>query len=83
MKLEIEVADLPAIPLRYYRGWTMEFNPKKETFQCPFLSLFGVPSVAELEKEMDKAIERRAQIVVDRKPLLARRWATGKTMDNP
>lgn len=59
MKLELDVATLPPIPLRYYRGWTVEFNPKTETFQSPILSLFGFLSSRDLEIAMDNAIKRR------------------------
>ena len=59
MTIELEVRDLPPIPLRYYRGWTIEFNPATENFQCPVLCLFNYASVKELETAADAAIERR------------------------
>lgn len=59
MKLEIDVTTLPPIPLRYYKGWTIAFNPKTETFQSDLLCLHGFLSVKDLEKAMDHAIERR------------------------
>ena len=63
MKIELEVCDLPPIPLRCYRGWTIEFNAAREHFQCPFLCLFDFDSVKELEKAADLAIKRRANML--------------------
>lgn len=59
MKLEIDVETLPSIPLRYYKGWTVAFNPKTETFESPLLCCYGFPSIKELENAMDHAIKRR------------------------
>ena len=60
MKLQIDVATLAAIPLRYYRGWTIEFNVQTESFQCPLFCLFGFSNVKDLELAMNKEIETRA-----------------------
>jgi len=62
MKIEIDTADL-TIPLRYYRGWTIEFTTKTERFNCQMLCLFGFSSVIDLEKAIDYALEMRAKIV--------------------
>lgn len=58
MKLEIDTADL-TIPLRYYKGWTIEFSTKTEKFNSPILCLFGFSSVCDLEKAIDYALEQR------------------------
>lgn len=47
------------IPLRYYRGWTIEFSVKTEKFNSALLCLFNFNSVADLEKAMDRAIQYR------------------------
>jgi len=62
MKIEIDVATLPAIPLRYYRGWQIEFNIKTESFQCPMFCLFGFSNARDLELAVDKAIETRNKL---------------------
>lgn len=58
MKIEIECSEM-IIPLRYYKGWIIEFRVKTERFDCPFLSLFGFLSVPDLEKAIDSVLERR------------------------
>jgi len=58
MKMEIETQEL-IIPLRYYRGWDIQFRVKTERFDCPIFSLFGFASVADLEKAVDYAIAQR------------------------
>lgn len=60
MKMEIDTADL-TIPLRYYRGWDIEFTTRTERFNCPFLCLYGFSSVTDLEKAIDYALEKRAK----------------------
>lgn len=47
------------IPLRYYRGWTIQFSVAREKFDCPMFSLFNFNSVADLEKAIDRAIQYR------------------------
>jgi len=47
------------IPLRYYKGWTIQFSVAREKFDCPIFSLFNFNSVADLEKAIDYAIEYR------------------------
>lgn len=47
------------IPLRYYRGWTIQFSVSREKFDCPILCLFNFNSIADLEKAMDRAIQYR------------------------
>jgi hypothetical protein len=47
------------IPLRYYKGWTIIFKVKDESFNCPMLQLFGFSSGKDLEKAMDFAILKR------------------------
>lgn len=47
------------IPLRYYRGWTIEFSIKTEKFSCPLLCLFDFNCTADLEKAIDRAIQYR------------------------
>jgi hypothetical protein len=61
MKMEIDTADL-LIPLRYYKGWGIEFTTKTERFNSPLLCLFGFHSVADLEKAIDYALEMRAKL---------------------
>ena len=60
MKMEINTEDL-VIPLRYYKGWRIEFSVKTERFDSPILCLFGFNSVADLEKAMDYALSIRAK----------------------
>jgi hypothetical protein len=57
----IETADL-VVPLRYYRGWRIEFSVKTERFDSPILCLFGFSSVADLEKAMDYALAMREKV---------------------
>jgi len=64
MKMEIDTADL-TIPLRYYKGWSIEFTTKTERFNSPILSLYGFSSVVDLEKAIDYALERRAKAEKD------------------
>jgi hypothetical protein len=47
------------IPLRYYRGWTIEFSVKTESFNCPMLCLYGFDSTKNLEKAVDFALWKR------------------------
>jgi len=47
------------IPLRYYKGWTIQFSVAREKFDSPLLCLFNFHSVVDLEKAMDRAIEYR------------------------
>ena len=47
------------IPLRYYRGWTIQFSVRREKFDCPMFSLFNFNSVGDLEIAMDRAIQYR------------------------
>ena len=61
MNMLIDTADL-TIPLRYYRGWNIEFTTKTERFNSPILCLFGFSSVADLEKAIDYALEMRAKV---------------------
>ena len=56
--MEINTEDL-VVPLRYYKGWRIEFSVKTERFDSPILCLFGFSSVADLEKAMDYALEIR------------------------
>jgi hypothetical protein len=60
MKMEINTEDL-VVPLRYYKGWRIEFSVKTERFDSPILCLFGFSSVADLEKAMDYALARRVK----------------------
>lgn len=60
MKMLIDTADL-TIPLRYYKGWNIEFTTKTERFNSPILGLFGFSSVIDLEKAIDYALEKRAK----------------------
>jgi hypothetical protein len=58
MKMEINTEDL-VVPLRYYKGWRIEFSVKTERFDSPILGLIGFSSVADLEKAMDYALAMR------------------------
>ena len=58
MKMEIECAEF-VVPVKYYRGWTVEFKIKTERFNCPLLCLFGFLSIPDLEKAIDFALEIR------------------------
>jgi hypothetical protein len=58
MTMLIETADL-IVPLRYYKGWRIEFSVKTERFDSPILGLIGFSSVADLEKAMDYALAMR------------------------
>lgn len=58
MNMLIDTADL-TIPLRYYKGWNIEFTTKTERFNSPILGLFGFSSVVDLEKAIDYALEMR------------------------
>ncbi len=49
MKMLIDTIDL-TIPLRYYKGWNIEFTTKTERFNSPILGLFGFSSVIDIEK---------------------------------
>ena len=60
MKMEIDTTSL-TIPLRYYRGWTIEFTTATEKFNSPLLSLFGFVSVVELEKAIDCKLSKRLE----------------------
>ena len=60
MKMEIDTGDL-TIPLRYYKGWDIEFTTRTERFNSPILCLYGFSSVADLEKAIDYALEMRAK----------------------
>jgi len=59
MKIEIDISAIDSIPLRYYRGWTIEFRIKTEKFDSPMLCLFGFNSVKELENAMDEVLKRK------------------------
>jgi len=59
MKLEIAVETLTTIPLRYYRGWSLEFNVKTETFQCPLFCLYGFTAIKDLEIAVDYSLKLR------------------------
>lgn len=50
------------IPLRYYRGWTIQFSISREKFDCPMFCLFNFNSVADLEKAIDRSIEMREKL---------------------
>jgi len=56
--LEIDTSDL-VIPLRYYKGWTIDFRTKTETFNCDILCLYGFSNSKDLEKAIDFAISKR------------------------
>ncbi len=60
MKMLIDTTDL-TIPLRYYKGWNIEFTTKTERFNSPILGLFGFSSVIDLEKAIDYALEMRSK----------------------
>ena len=60
MKMEIDTTAL-TIPLRYHRGWTIEFTTATEKFNSPLLSLFGFVSVVELEKAIDCKLSKRLE----------------------
>jgi hypothetical protein len=60
MTMLIETADL-IVPLRYYKGWRIEFSVKTERFDSPILGLFGFSSVIDLEKAIDYALEMRSK----------------------
>jgi hypothetical protein len=60
MKMEIDTADL-TIPLRYYKGWEIQFTTITERFNCPVLCLFGFSSVQDLEIAIDYALENRSK----------------------
>jgi hypothetical protein len=61
MKMEINTEDL-VVPLRYYKGWRIEFSVKTERFDSPILGLIGFSSVADLEKAMDYALAMREKV---------------------
>lgn len=56
--LQIDTSNLE-IPLRYYRGWDIQFHVKTESFCCPFFCLYGFSSAKDLEKAIDFAISQR------------------------
>jgi len=58
--LKIDTSDLE-IPLRYYKGWNIEFRTKTESFCSPVLCLFGFSNTKDLEKAIDFALEQRAK----------------------
>ena len=60
MKMEIDTADL-TIPLRYYKGWEIEFTTRTERFNSPLLCLYGFASVHDLEIAIDYALENRSK----------------------
>ncbi len=57
MKITVETTE--NIFLKYYRGWSVEFNPRTFLFESKILCLFFCPSVKELELAIDAAITRR------------------------
>jgi hypothetical protein len=59
MELKIDIATIPVLPLRYYKGWNVEFNVKTETFQSPILCLFGFSNVKDLELAIDNTVKLR------------------------
>jgi hypothetical protein len=61
MKMEIDTSDL-TIPLRYYKGWEIQFTTRTERFNSPVLCLFGFSSVIDLEKAIDFALLKREEI---------------------
>lgn len=61
MKMEIDTSDL-TIPLRYYKGWEIQFTTRTERFNSPVLGLFGFSSVIDLEKAIDFALLKREEI---------------------
>jgi len=62
----IDTSDL-IVPLRYYKGWNIEFSTKTEKFNCPILCLFGFNSVADLEKAIDFALVMREKAMSEKK----------------
>lgn len=58
LALKIDTSNLE-IPLRYYKGWTVVFSTRTETFSSPILCLFGFLSAKDLETAMDFAIAKR------------------------
>jgi hypothetical protein len=60
MKMEIDTSDL-TIPLRYYKGWEIQFTTRTERFNSPVLCLFGFSSVIDLEKAIDFALLKREE----------------------
>lgn len=58
--MQIDTSDL-TIPLRYYKGWNIEFTTKTERFNSPVLGLFGFSSVFDLEIAIDYALEMRSK----------------------
>ncbi len=58
-KFQIDVAGWE-IPLRYYKGWSIEFHVATESFACPVLCLFKFSNTADLERAIDRALEYRA-----------------------
>ncbi len=59
--MEIDTSDL-TIPLRYYKGWEIQFTTRTERFNSPVLCLFGFSSVVDLEKAIDFALLKREEI---------------------
>ncbi len=59
--MEIDTSDL-TIPLRYYKGWEIQFTTRTERFNSPVLCLFGFSSVIDLEKAIDFALLKREEI---------------------
>ena len=57
-KFQIDVSDW-RIPLRYYKGWTVEFSVATEKFNSPLLCLFEFSSAADLELAIDRAVQYR------------------------
>ena len=58
--MEIDTSDL-TIPLRYYKGWEIQFTTRTERFNSPVLCLFGFSSVIDLEKAIDFALLKREE----------------------
>jgi hypothetical protein len=58
LALKIDTSDLE-IPLRYYKGWTITFRTKTESFCSEILCLYGFSNTKDLEKAIDFAIEKR------------------------
>jgi hypothetical protein len=65
------------IPLRYHKGWTIQFSIKREKFDCPILCLFNFNSVAELETAIDYALVRRNNTCPQFNPLHTEMTASG------
>ena len=59
--MEIDTSDL-TIPLRYYKGWEIQFTTRTERFNSPVLCLFGFSSVIDLEKAIDFGLLKREEI---------------------